>query len=90
MKEHLVMCDDVLFSIAFFANAKHLCTTHNNYYYYRKEGNTATINSGYENTKKSGSGSENGSGPSAPGTGMRQGQTFPSCVLLGKDTRPVS
>lgn len=53
MKEHLVMCDDVLFSIAFFANAKHLCTTHNNYYYYRKEGNTATINSGYENTKKS-------------------------------------
>lgn len=50
--EHLVMCEDVVFSTNFFSNAKRLSVTHGNYYYYRKDNESATVKATLSAIKK--------------------------------------
>lgn len=40
--EHLIMCEDVAFSITFFTYAKHLTNVHYDYYYYYRNSNSST------------------------------------------------
>lgn len=43
-KSHLIMCEDVAFSTAFFSKSRHFCNTHhNNYYYYYKTISSSTL-----------------------------------------------
>ena len=41
-KNHLIMCEDIAFSVNFFIHAKRLVNVHNNYYYYYKHEDAST------------------------------------------------
>ena len=44
-KEHLIMCEDIAFSTAFFSKVQLITNIHNNYYYYYRNDNSSTIQS---------------------------------------------
>lgn len=50
--KHLIMCEDVTFSVAFFLKGHRLAFVHDNPYYYRKHGNASTMARSYTGIKK--------------------------------------
>lgn len=42
---HLIMCEDVAFSVNFFTHAQHLVSTHHYYYHYYRSQNSSTLQS---------------------------------------------
>lgn len=50
IEDHIVMCEDVLFSCIFYMKAKKVTNIHYNYYYYNKSINSSTND--YKNYKK--------------------------------------
>ena len=52
ISEHIVMCEDVIFSTSFLSRAERLRTTHHNYYYYRKNNNASTVRTELSAIKK--------------------------------------
>ncbi len=51
---HLIMCEDIAFSVVFFSKATHLANVHNNYYYYCRsdESSTTSKSISYQKYKK--------------------------------------